>query len=1113
MKYCFGLLLSCSLFANLFCLASDEDKQNPPAAAEPKVAEASREAQDAIKSFKVPDGWRAELFAAEPNVANIVAFSLDRHGRAYVCESFRQNKGVTDNRGHDEKWLRADLAAKSVADRIAYHKQLLGEKGVADYQAQDDRIRLIEDTDGDGLADRSTVFANGFNRLEDGTGAGVIEFAGSVYYTCIPKLWKFVDRDGDGKSDERVVLHDGYGVRVAFRGHDMHGLVVGPDGRLYFSIGDRGYNVVTKEGKTLNDPASGAVFRCELDGSGLELFATGLRNPQELAFDQYGNLFTGDNNSDGGDKARWVYVVEGGDTGWRMEYQYIPDRGPFNREKIWHPFHPEQPAYIVPPVENVADGPSGLIYYPGTGLGDQYHDCFLLADFRGTPNQSGIRTIRVEPRGAHFKLAANDKLVWNILATDLALGSDGGLYISDWVDGWDGTGKGRIYRFVSDKESKSVASEEVKTLLRSDWSKLTEDNLKNLIGHLDQRLRQAAQFELVSRKQSKVLSELAADSARSTLARIHAVWGLGQLARIQPTSRQVALNAVLGVVNDKDSQVRAAACLVLGDNRFDAAAAALLKLIGDTDPRVAHYAATACGKLNLEAAFDPAVKLLRQGNNEDPVLRHAAIWALSKSTVSDDKIAALASDDSMPVRLGAVVALRRRQSSKIEQFLLDKHPQVVAEAARAIHDVPIESSFGKLADLITRKGLDDETLFRAMNANYRLGTEGNAKRVAEVAANESVVQRLRVEAINMLVNWAKPDERDRYLNAWRPLDPRDAKSAESAIRSIAAQMLGQTEEVQLEGIRAVVSYKMTDLIEPVVGLTSAKSSSKVRAEAIRAVAKLDNKRAAAILEPMLGDSDWQVSAAALEVLADIDPSRAAGALSKAVKSSDLGARQSAWKLARKLSSQAAAVALLEEGVSNYMEGKLPLDESLELLDAAQDKIDKALAAKLAAQEQKWQDADAVQQWRWALSGGDPKKGKNVFFYKSEVSCLRCHKVGNQGGEVGPALTDLGGKKDATYLLEAIVLPNAKIAEGFESISILDDAGVLHSGVLKKETDQYVEYMTAEGKLERVEKEAIEQRRKGNSAMPADLIKSLSRQELRDLVAYLASLKGGKNEGH
>lgn len=1113
MKNRIELLLGCVLFANSYCLAYDDNKQDPPTPEEPKVAEASREGQDAISSFKVPEGWHAELFAAEPNVANIVSFTLDRQGRAYACESFRQNKGVTDNRGHNETWLRADLAAKTVADRIAYHKLLLGEKGVAEYQAQDDRIRLVEDTDGDGLVDRSTVFASGFNRLEDGTGAGVIEFGGSVYYTCIPKLWKFVDRDGDGKADDRIVLHDGYGVRVAFRGHDMHGLVVGPDGRLYFSIGDRGYSVMTKEGKTLSDPASGAVFRCELDGSGLELFATGLRNPQELAFDQFGNLFTGDNNSDGGDKARWVYVVEGGDTGWRMEYQYIPDRGPFNREKIWYPFHPEQPAYIVPPVENVGDGPSGLIYYPGTGLGEQYNDCFLLADFRGTPNQSGIRTIRVEPRGAHFKLASNDKLVWNILATDLALGSDGGLYISDWVDGWDGTGKGRIYKFVADKEAKSVATEEVKSLLRGDWSKLSIDNLKSLIGHLDQRIRQAAQFELVSRKQVDALVSLASDSKLSTLARVHAIWGLGQLARTEPKLRESSLAPVIGILGDKDAQVRSAGCLVLGDNRFEQAAPQLLKLISDSEPRVAHYATAACAKLSLADVFEPAVALLRKSNNEDPVLRHAAIWALSKSKVSDEKIASLASDSSMPVRLGAVVALRRRQSNQVEKFLDDKHSQVVAEAARAIHDVPIKSSYDRLAELVARSGIDDETLFRALNANYRLGTESNAKRVAQVAASDSVAQRLRVEAITMLVNWAKPDERDRYLNAWRPLEAREAKSAEQAIRSIAAQMLKQTEEIQLEGIRAVVAYKLLDQVEPVVALTSVKSSPKVRAEAMRAVAKLDKKRAAAILEPMLADADWQVSAAALEVLADIDAGRAAQGLAKAVTSPELGARQAAWKLSRKLSDQPAAVKLLESGVSDYLAGKLPLDEALELLDASQGKVSQALADQLAAQEKKWQETDAVEQWRWALAGGDANKGKNIFLYKSEVSCLRCHKVGNQGGEVGPVLTDLGAKKDARYLLEAIVLPNAKIAEGFESISILDDTGVLHSGVLKKETDQYVEYMTAEGKLERVEKEAIEQRRKGNSAMPADLIKSLSRQELRDLVAYLSSLKGGKNEGH
>ena len=160
----------------------------------------------------------------------------------------------------------------------------------------------------------------------------------------------------------------------------MHGLIIGHDGRLYFSIGDRGYNVDTPTGK-LFDPESGAVFRCELDGSNLEVFATGLRNPQELAFDDHGYLFTGDNNSDSGDKARWVNVMEGGDTGWRMMYQYLPDRGPFNRDKIWQPFSAETPAYTIPPIENISDGPSGLNCYPGHRFNGRLSELLLLSRF------------------------------------------------------------------------------------------------------------------------------------------------------------------------------------------------------------------------------------------------------------------------------------------------------------------------------------------------------------------------------------------------------------------------------------------------------------------------------------------------------------------------------------------------------------------------------------------------------------------------------------------------------------------------------------------------------------------------------------------------------------
>ncbi|MGI8979586.1 MAG: PVC-type heme-binding CxxCH protein [Pirellulaceae bacterium] len=495
---------------------------------EPQIAVASKEAEQAISGFKVPAGLKVEVVAAEPLLANPVAFFIDNRGRFFVCETFRQTTAIADNRNHAE-WLGDDLAAQTVADRLKYIHKHLKEKAV-EYTQQDDRIRLVEDTNGDGKADKATVFAAGFNRIEEGTGAGVLVCGDDVYYTNIPNLWRLRDKDKDGKAEERTALHTGYGVRFAFRGHDMHGLILGPDGRLYFSIGDRGFNVKTQEGKQIVHPQCGAVLRCELDGSNLEVFATGLRNPQELAFDDYGNLFTGDNNSDSGDQARWVYVVEGGDSGWRMEYQYLPDRGPFNREKIWHPFHEGQPAYIVPPVANLASGPSGLAFYPGTGLPEHFKQRFFLVDFRGTPANSGVRTFRVKPKGAGFEVADAEETLWSVLATDVDFGPDGAVYLTDWVNGWNGEGKGRIYRYSSPEVSASAEVQDVKKLLNEGFAQRPTDELVKLLAHADRRVRQEAQFALAEKNETAALTKTALN-VPNLLSRLHGIWGLSQIAR------------------------------------------------------------------------------------------------------------------------------------------------------------------------------------------------------------------------------------------------------------------------------------------------------------------------------------------------------------------------------------------------------------------------------------------------------------------------------------------------------------------------------------------------------------------------------------------------------
>jgi quinoprotein glucose dehydrogenase len=300
----------------------------------PQVEAASSAAADAIAAFRPAEGLKVDLVAAEPMLANPVAFDIGDDGRIYVVETHRLRAGVIDMRDYTG-WVDEDLACTTVEDRLAaIRKHFAGE--LPAWRSESERIRCLIDDDRDGRIDRASTFADGFNELEDGIAAGVFAHGADVYFTDIPNVWKLRDADRDGRAESREVLHSGYGVHFSLIGHDLHGAILGPDRRLWFSIGDRGFHV-EKDGKTFAFPHEGAVLRCELDGSHLEVVHRGLRNPQELAFDDYGELFTCDNNSDGGDQARLVHVVDGGNSGWTIGYQWLPTRGAWNEDLLWKP--------------------------------------------------------------------------------------------------------------------------------------------------------------------------------------------------------------------------------------------------------------------------------------------------------------------------------------------------------------------------------------------------------------------------------------------------------------------------------------------------------------------------------------------------------------------------------------------------------------------------------------------------------------------------------------------------------------------------------------------------------------------------------------------------------
>ena len=227
----------------------------------------------------------------------------------------RFDNGVPDTRGHMH-WLDEDLANRTIADRLAMYKK----HKYKGFEKYDDQLRArVGQHRRAARPTRATVFSGGYNRPR---GRPRRRRAGPQGERLLHLHPRPVPAEGHERrrqgGREEVAVHRVRRPTAQFLGHDLHGLRMGPDGKLYFSIGDRGLNVTTKEGKQLFNPDSGAVLRCDPDGANLEVVHVGLRNPQELAFDDFGNLFTYDNNSDSGDRARWVHIVEGGDSGWRV---------------------------------------------------------------------------------------------------------------------------------------------------------------------------------------------------------------------------------------------------------------------------------------------------------------------------------------------------------------------------------------------------------------------------------------------------------------------------------------------------------------------------------------------------------------------------------------------------------------------------------------------------------------------------------------------------------------------------------------------------------------------------------------------------------------------------
>jgi putative membrane-bound dehydrogenase-like protein len=413
-------------------------------------------ARESVKRFKVANGLEATLFASEPMVRNPTDVDIDQRGRVWITEAVNYRYSF-------QKW------------------------GVL--QPAGDRIVILEDTNSDGVADKETVF---YQDPSINAALGICVLGNQVIVSDSPNVFVLTDTDGDGKADKRELLFTG----ISGRDHDhgVHAFVFGPDGKLYFNMGNEGKQLnrpvsrniplhgpigpvemkpaVDRDGNEVNNHGKpyrmGMVFRCNPDGGEIETLAWNFRNNYEVAVDSFGTLWQSDNDDDGNQGVRINYVMAYGNfgytdemtgAGWPTGWGKAKSKGAPESEKVFYEWHQYDPGVVPNLLHTGAGSPTGIIVYEGKLLPEIFRNQVIHCD-------AGPRVVRAypaEPDGAGYKarivdlIASTEEDKW-FRPSDVCVAPDGSIYIADWNDAGVGghfmadqkpeTMTGRVYRLA-----------------------------------------------------------------------------------------------------------------------------------------------------------------------------------------------------------------------------------------------------------------------------------------------------------------------------------------------------------------------------------------------------------------------------------------------------------------------------------------------------------------------------------------------------------------------------------------------------------------------------------------------------------------------------------------
>ncbi len=1051
-------------------------------------------AEESAKKTKPAPGLEATLWASEPMVVNPTGMDIDSRGRVWVAEGL--NYRLT--RGRNKEFPLLEEA---------------------------DRIKILEDTDGDGKADKMTVFADrifpipmgiAVEEKYDKTG----KYVGcKVYVGNSPNLMVFEDTDGDDKADKRYALLTGFGGVDS--DHGVHGPILGLDGKLYFTHGDgccsvqpnksemtQNFDVTDASGRHVKSDQLGNTMRVNRDGTQFEVIADRQRNNYETSLNSFGNIFTSDNDDDGNRGCRVIWVMDGGAYGYRTP----------GSPRHWG----EDVPGSVPKIVGTGNGsPSGIMVYEGELLGDDYRGSVFEAD-------AGTRQINHFPitrKGAAFRteykvlLTSDDPWFRPI---DMTAAPDGSVFVADWYDagvgghGFKDQTTGRIYRVAPKGNKATKPNPDFKTArgllaaldspcVASQFAArerlvLTDPKDPVRVATIEGMIKLTAGLDLASPENGQI-SILAARA-------LQVLYGLGDEHAIR-----VALRA-------KDARFREQAVRMLGRDCRDNGSVEytkpeaklpppaekylkdLLPLANDPDAGVRRELILALRNMPTDQVGDALKILARHWDGQDRWYLEALGLAFQKR--ESDYITSLF-DGKLFGDLDLPKSGTEKNVALPPYFPVDRNEAFMGLKDELPPATPLSKTLGLAwrlhrAEVLPLLGRIYPEL---VSSPLQQAGDDVLKQISDPAAAVTLAQIVTRTTDTFRKKQLLDTLGKRLDGSWK--EARNAKPIVQAIESAMHDPKTRAEGISLAASTGDARYAQNfyEVAE------DTKVSEEVRVAAVEGIGKLKPPRAQDVLNRLIGasrvaTSSNAVSEAAIRVLPDIEDARSKLTSLMLDEKLPLGLRREALRtFARKGDGGLTLLAMAKEN-------KLPkelLTEATTVVHTHADRRVRDEAAKILPLPKSANGRTLPSVFELIRQEGKADRGQLVFFREGTNSCSACHRVQGRGNWIGPDLSTIGVKYGREELFRSILNPSAAIGYNYRSQVVAMHDGRVITGLPVEESPDRLILKTAEGKRITIKPSEVEDRKTSEvSLMPEGLAQAMTDQDLVDLLAYLETMK-------